>query len=199
MFQTKTTTGKAIGFGPALRSLISALPLLAATLTTGPAMAQQQAASSDLPGGASSLQETYDDWRVACAVQTAQDGTKTKRCAVSQEQADANSKQRVLAIEMRYTDKTLQATFVMPFGLLLDKGISLKVDDNAVGSMLPFHTCLPGGCIVITPIADKSAAALRSGTTLFINAVAENGQPLQVKASLKGLAAGLDRISALMK
>ena len=43
------------------------------------------AASSSLPGGASSLNETYRDWRVACAQQGA-----AKRCVLSQIQAQQN-------------------------------------------------------------------------------------------------------------
>ncbi|PRD40335.1 invasion protein, partial [Phyllobacterium phragmitis] len=51
----------------------------------------QTGGSSTLPGGASSLNEVYRDWRVGCV----QQGT-TKRCAMSQIQAQQNG-QRVLA------------------------------------------------------------------------------------------------------
>lgn len=47
-----------------------------------PAGANAGRTASGLPGGASSLSETYRDWRVACV----QDGT-AKRCSLSQVQA----------------------------------------------------------------------------------------------------------------
>jgi invasion protein IalB len=47
-----------------------------------------------LPGGASSLQETYQDWSLACR------STPKVVCTVSQQQTQQNG-QRVLAIELR--------------------------------------------------------------------------------------------------
>ncbi|MBN9047563.1 MAG: invasion associated locus B family protein [Rhizobiales bacterium] len=47
-----------------------------------------------LPGGASSLQETYQDWQVACRI-----ANGTRLCAISQQQTQQNG-QRVLAIEL---------------------------------------------------------------------------------------------------
>ena len=48
-----------------------------------------------LPGGASSLQETHGDWRVACAQQNGK-----KVCAFSQQQTDKDTRQLVLAVEL---------------------------------------------------------------------------------------------------
>lgn len=60
---------------PSVRFLVIAALAVA---TSAPATAQ----TSGLPGGASSLNETYKDWRIACA----QEGS-TKRCVMSQVQA----------------------------------------------------------------------------------------------------------------
>ena len=75
-----------------------ALALCGAILLSPAAASAQD--PSGLPGGASSLRETYDDWIVNCAVQS-QDGGNIKHCALSQEQTDNNSHQRVLAIELK--------------------------------------------------------------------------------------------------
>ena len=47
-------------------------------LSTFPVMAQEKA---ELPGGASSLRETYQDWTVQCQVVN-----NVKQCAISQQQ-----------------------------------------------------------------------------------------------------------------
>ncbi|RVJ00454.1 hypothetical protein CN193_18425 [Sinorhizobium meliloti] len=59
---------------------------------TVPAAAQE--ATSKLPGGASSLQETYETWSLACQA------TPQTVCAISQQQVQQNG-QRVLAIELK--------------------------------------------------------------------------------------------------
>ena len=84
------------------------------------------AAASTLPGGASSLNETYKDWRVTCVQQGA-----TKRCALSQTQVQQNG-QRVLAIELAApSGNTVTGTLVLPFGLALDSGIAFQIDEKA--------------------------------------------------------------------
>lgn len=55
-----------------------------------------QTSPSTLPGGASSLQESYDDWRVFCMEPTGQ-----KICILSQQQIDGRTRQRILALERR--------------------------------------------------------------------------------------------------
>jgi len=68
------------------------LAIAGAIAPLAPALAQD---APSLPGGASSLQETFGDWRVACWVTDA-----SRNCALSQQQARQNG-QRVLAIELR--------------------------------------------------------------------------------------------------
>ena len=101
-------------------------------------------AGQGLPGGASSLQETYGDWRVACAQQN---GKKT--CALSQRQTDKDSRQLVLAVELSApaADKA-EGTLILPFGLAIERPITLQIDQAAAGQALHFRTCLPVGCLV---------------------------------------------------
>jgi invasion protein IalB len=77
------------------------------------------AQENTLPGGASSLQETYQDWGLA------RQSTPKVVCAVSQQQSQQNG-QRVLAIELRRGETDAVAgNLVLPFGLLLDAGATL--------------------------------------------------------------------------
>ncbi|WP_353041942.1 invasion associated locus B family protein [Mesorhizobium sp. M1423] len=148
--------------------------------------------ASTLPGGASSLQETYQDWRLSC-----QSAAPRAICTVSQQQAQKNG-QRVLAIELHRNGKdTLSGDLVLPFGLLLDAGATLQIDDGQPRKPLRFSTCLPGGCIVPLSFDTAMIAALRAGTALRVKAQSTDGKEFALPISLKGLAAALDRLQVL--
>jgi invasion protein IalB len=181
------------GTGLALAAGVQALP---AQL---PATAQTQiqppgAPATTLPGGASSLQETFGDWQVACMVQGAE-----KHCATTQEQVNQQSHQRVFAVEIGSAGEKLEGVLLMPFGLSLDRGISLQIDDQPAQPVLRFRTCLPGGCLVPLTFDAKTAALLRSGTTLKAKAVAEGGPEQVYTISLKGFSQAIDRVAVLIK
>lgn len=154
-----------------------------------PATAQD--AISKLPGGASSLQETYETWSLACQA------TPQTVCVISQQQMQQNG-QRVLAIELkREGDGALIGNLVLPFGLQLDAGATLQIDTAAPQQPLRFSTCLPGGCLVPFNFNGEAVAALRAGTVLKVNVQSIDGKEVPLSISLKGLAAALDRLEVL--
>lgn len=151
-------------------------------------------AASGLPGGASSLNETYQDWQVVCVQQGAQ-----KRCVLSQVQTQQNG-QRVLAIELDApSGNTVSGTLVMPFGLALAAGVSFQIDEKAEMPPVPFRTCLPGGCLVSVTFDAATIVALRSGAALKIRATADGGAPALFSVSLQGFATALDRVATLSR
>ena len=152
------------------------------------------AAPATLPGGATSLQETFGDWQVACVVQG-----PAKRCALTQEQVNQQSRQRVFAIELSTTGDKLEGVLLMPFGLALDRGVTLQIDDQPAQAALKFRTCLPGGCLVPLSLDGKSAASLKVGTVLKARAAADGGTDQLYTVSLKGFAQALERVAALSK
>lgn len=148
-----------------------------------------------LPGGATSLNETHGDWTVACIVQD-----NNKRCTLSQQQVDAQSRQRMLAIELgAAADGKTQGALVLPFGLALDKGVVLRVDEGEPLPALAFRTCLPAGCVVPVSLDPAMISALRKGKKLQLEAVADGGKPVSFSISLAGLAGALDRLAELGK
>ncbi|WP_246717108.1 invasion associated locus B family protein [Rhizobium leguminosarum] len=152
------------------------------------------AAASNLPGGASSLNETYKDWRVACAQQDA-----AKRCTLSQVQAQQNG-QRVLAIEFNaQSGSTVSGTLVLPFGLALESGVSFQIDEEPATQPVRFRTCMPGGCLVTVTFDAPTLIALRAGTALKVKAVADGGAAIPFSISLQGFATALDRVGALSR
>jgi invasion protein IalB len=153
-------------------------------------------AAPALPGGASSVQETYQDWRVTCAQREGANPT----CAMSQTQANQKG-QRVLAIELTTADsgKTIHGNLVLPFGLLLDAGAALQVDAGKRGAANRFSTCLPSGCIVPLTFEAATMTALRAGQKLIVHAHALDGQrDMNFPISLKGFAPALDRTIQLL-
>ena len=156
------------------------------------AQAQSGGKPSSLPGGASSLNETYEDWRVACVHQAAE-----KRCVLSQVQTHKNG-QRVLAIELgSAAGNAISGALVLPFGLALDAGVNLHVDENPLVQSLRFRTCMPAGCLVSINFDAPTLVALRAGTTLNVTAIADGGTDALFSISLQGFAAALDRLGAL--
>src|SRR5690606_26236021 len=121
------------------RFMRTCLLTLAAAITTvamTAAHAQQPAtpAASTLPNGAASVSETYGDWTVDCRLVD-----RRKQCLLSQVQGNKETGRRVYAIEPTPPagGKT-EGTILMPFGLNLDAGAVLKLDDKDLGKGLRF-------------------------------------------------------------
>jgi invasion protein IalB len=160
-----------------------------------PAAAPAQAQpASPLPGGATSLQETHGDWVVACALQ----GT-VKRCGLTQEQTNQQTRQRVFAVELTPVGDKIEGVLLLPFGLVLDQGVVLQVDELAQGQPMRFRTCLQAGCLAPVTFDARQAAALRGGAVLKMRVMPEGGQSTVLTVSLKGLGPALDRTVALAR
>ncbi len=158
-------------------------------------MSSLSAFAAPLPGGASTLQETFEDWTVSCQSQQ-----ETTVCAMRQEQSSTQTGQRVLTAELRNTEGgKVDGVILMPFGLDLAKGANLKIDE-AAGPTLAFSTCLPQGCLAPVSFDAKQVAAVKGGQNLNVTTTALNqSQPVAFKISLKGFGAALDRILTLTK
>lgn len=170
------------------------------TSATGPGRPHVELAQSTtppaqqtLPGGASSLSESYQDWQVSCGIVN-----KLRNCALSQMQVQQNTGQRVLSLELKAADDgSVTGTLVMPFGLVLNTGVTLQVDDKAAGKALRFRACFPEGCTVPLSFDVATVASLREGSTLKIKAQANDGSDVELTVSLKGFGPALDRVTAL--
>ena len=175
------------------------LVLRASRLTATPMLAQQPAQPPPPPSAVSgeptSVQETYQDWIVACVQR---EGKKV--CALTQQQLDKDSRQRVLGIEVStITPEKAEGTLVLPFGLAVSRDVTLQIDGATLGAPLRFRTCIAAGCLVALSFDTQSVANLKKGTALAIHATADSGQPISFGLSLKGFASAFDRTAALIK
>ncbi|WP_181707847.1 invasion associated locus B family protein [Chthonobacter rhizosphaerae] len=182
----------ALVFGALAGSAQAAAPARTGVDAVG-AQAGTGASPSTLPGGASSLQETFQDWFVACVQQG-----PGKSCSFAQIQTDNRSGQRVLSVELVPSGDTATGILILPFGLDLDSGVALFVGDEAVGPSLRFRTCLAVGCIVPLAFDGAATALLKSGAAMTVKARAENRQEVAFAVSLKGFTTALDRTAALL-
>lgn len=152
------------------------------------------AAAAPLPGGASSLVETYEDWTVVCQMQQA-----APACVVRQVQTNNQTKQAVLTVEVARTEgDEMRGALVLPLGLDLSQGAQLKLDDVAFGKPLPFSTCVPAGCVVSLTFKSEVVSALKAGKALSIGVTPANAtSPVAFSISLKGISNALSRIAEL--
>lgn len=154
----------------------------------------QAQAPSTLPGGASSLNETYEDWTVVCT--TVEQG---KICMMGQQQRKSDTGQLVLAAEFGAVSRDeVKGSLVLPFGLRLADGVSLQIDDGPASQPLPFATCLPAGCVVQVSFDAATVEALRAASAVKLVARAhDGGSEVLLGLSLKGFAAAHDRAVSL--
>lgn len=172
----------------------SAFTLALVLATPAPVFGQEPT----LPGGAASLREMHGDWAVVCSIQT-EGSKKAKTCAFTQEQFAKDTRQRVVAIELKPTAANLKGVLALPFGLALEKGVTYQVDEGQLSGVQRFRTCLPAGCLVPIDFDAKLATSLKSAKVLKIRATADGGQETNFSISLNGFPSAFDRTMALMK
>jgi len=174
---------------PSIRPSLAAIATL--VFSTSISVAQE----TNLPGGATSLNETHGDWRVTCATQE-----NVVRCAVSQIQVNNQNRQRVLSVELTAAEggNSAEGTLVLPFGLALDRGVALSIDEGEPRPPLRFSTCFPAGCLVPLTFNADAVTAMRAGTALKVKAAAnDSGQEVNFSISLSGFTSALARAAEL--
>ena len=93
----------------------------------------------------------------------------------------------------------VKGSLIMPFGLALDAGVTLQIDDGPVTAPVRFKTCFPAGCVIPLDWPASTVKALRTAQKLKAGAQAENGQPTSFAISMGGFASALDRAIALVQ
>jgi invasion protein IalB len=181
-----------------LRLFFSILTL-ASLAGAGGATAQQPAKAAtpaQLPNGASSINETYGELTVNCRLIDGQ-----KQCLLAHVQGNSQTGQRVFALELKSPkDGKTEGTILMPFGLKLDSGVVLKLDEKDLGQGLHFSTCLPQGCLVPVSLPTTATDAMKKGKTLTVASLNQaNGELVAFNVPLDGFAAATARVAELGK
>lgn len=146
------------------------------------------------PNGASSIVETFGDWTVDCRA-----AESRKMCLLVQSQGDARSGQRLFAIELRAPrEGRSDGTILMPFGLKLENGAILKLDDKDLGQGVRFSTCVPAGCLLPVSFPKVATDAMTSAARLTVAALnLSSGEAVTFNVTLNGFAAAFRRAAQL--
>jgi len=180
-----------------LLAIGASLPLAAPSAraedtATKPAPEAAKPAES-LANGASSITETYSDWTVTCGIAEGR-----KICVSSQTLTDQQG-QRQIAIQFAAPKggKT-EAVVLLPFGLALDEGAQLAIDDKAIGERSRFSTCLPAGCVVPLQLSASVIDGLKKGSVLTVTVTSDgNRDVIRFSLSLNGFSGALSRVAEL--
>ncbi|WP_159654060.1 invasion associated locus B family protein [Bosea sp. 125] len=157
-------------------------------------MSQSATATARLPNGASAVNEVYGDWTVDCRINDGQ-----KLCLLTQSQGDSRTNQRVFAIELRAPkDGRAEGTILMPFGVKLENGAVLKLDEKDLGQGLRFSTCVPAGCLLPISFPTVATDAIKGGKTLTAAALnLSSNDVVSFNIALNGFGPALDRLVQL--
>ncbi len=173
-----------------------AAPKPVAQAVTPALTAPTPAPAAQLPNGASSITEDYGDWTVRCRIENGQ-----KLCVLSQAQGNRQTGQRMFAIELiTPKDGKTDGTILMPFGLKLEAGATLKLDDKALGQGVRFSTCVPDGCLLPVSFPTIATDAMKTAKTLSVASLnLGNGEAVTFNVSLNGFGQALARVVELGK
>lgn len=156
-------------------------------------------AASTLPGGVSSLQEHYQDWRVICRISDGTKDTAGVQCYMIQQALDSRTHRRVMSVRLEPDGVQVRGVATVPFGLDLVRGLTLTSDVQPVGDSYSFSTCLPTGCLVPLSFDDQQWNTLLKEDKATFTAMTFSGQPMKLAFSTKGLAQALQRVRTLMQ
>ena len=161
-----------------------------------PNVSQPATQAATLPNGASAFNATFGDWTGDCR---SADGQRL--CVLLQSQGNSQTGQRVFAIELRAPkDGRAEGTILFPFGMKLENGAVLRLDDKDLGQGLRFSTCLAQGCLLPISFPKVATDAMKAGKALTVAALnLSNAEPVSFNVSLTGFGAALDRITQIDK
>lgn len=151
-----------------------------------------------LPYGGVHAQSTpriFENWAVRC-----EDDQAKKRCEVFQRLLHRETQLRVMEFAIGYPDAVdgsamgaARGVAVLPHGLLLQDGATVKIDDGQVFKFV-IRTCLADGCYGYLSLNDFMLQQLRGGKEITFGFKTVEGEPYEIVLSLKGISAALDHI-----
>jgi invasion protein IalB len=159
--------------------------VLSLALMTLPAHAQEVPSSPDAKAEAA---KSFGDWRLRCEVPS---GSTVEQCALMQTVVAEDHPDLTLIVAVRVVGGKLKLLRVVaPLGVLLLRGLGLKIDTTDMGKA-SFTRCLGDGCVADVEMDDTLADLLKKGqvATFIIFRTPEEG--IGIPVSLRGFSEGL--------
>lgn len=141
---------------------------------------------------ASSVKETYQDWRLTC-----NETGENSVCEIQQMIVNQN-KQVVSMISFGPSgDRPKALQIALPHMLDLTQGVQIVIDNNA-STVMPFRYCSSQACFVLIPEDSELLDQMKSGTAGIIRARQMGQQQLlQIQFSLMGFTAASSSLGEL--
>lgn len=165
--------------------------------------AQQPAAGQQTQPAADNAPRVtkFDDWYFRCVDVAAGEGKTVPQCEVAQiaqvKQGETNVNVLTLAIAKtapevgkKPSENDLLLTALVPLNVVLPVGLGLSTDGKDVMT-IPYRNCNEAGCWAQQKLDAKMLAALQKSTVSEARLRLMNGQNINLKFSLKGLAKAL--------
>ncbi|HXR95355.1 MAG TPA: invasion associated locus B family protein [Rhizomicrobium sp.] len=164
-------------------------------LISGAALAQAPAAAPAAPPPPPEV-KNIGDWAVRCFPSQTQ-----SPCDMYQQQNDAKSGQRVLAVSLAYiphVDKhAIQIS--VPLGVSIPRGVVIQAG-SYTSPVMPYRRCDRAGCyvemLIENPVVDQLSHA---GDNALIKLTADDGKNYELKLSLNGFSAAHDSMTEQAK
>jgi invasion protein IalB len=186
----KGIVARAIGWRNAQRLASAAVVAgLSLALMTLPAGAQGGSQSPD--ARAEGAAKSFGDWRLRCEVPS---GSTVEQCALMQTVVAEDHPDLTLIVAVRVVGGKLKLLRVVaPLGVLLLRGLGLKIDTTDMGKA-SFTRCLGDGCVADVEMDDTLADLLKKGqvATFIIFRTPEEG--IGIPVSLRGFSEGLEAL-----
>ena len=134
------------------------------------------------------VRSTHENWELRCDTPP---GAQAEQCVVMQ-YVTAEDRENVglTVIALKTADKQARILRILaPLGVLLPRGLGLRIDDKDMGSA-GFIRCLPNGCIAEVIMDETLISSLTTGkeATFIIFQTPEEG--IGIPISLAGFGAG---------
>lgn len=138
------------------------------------------------------VRSVHNDWQIRC--ETAP-GAPAEQCALVQSvTAEDRPNVGLTVIILKTADgKNRIMRVLVPLGVLIPKGLGLRIDQTDIGSAA-FVRCLPNGCVSEVYLDEKLIAQLRGGKTALFLIYQTPEEGIGVPLSLSGFSAGYDRL-----
>lgn len=166
------------------RLLFTWFALAAACCLAWPVMAQTAGQPQE-----GTVKAQHGDWQVICKPPPA--GAKNEICALVQAvSAEDRNNVGLTVYFQKFQDGTKVLRIFAPLGILLPRGIGLKIDDKDIGNA-PFLRCHSFACYAQVTVDDPLVDKLKTGQTAIFIIFQTEEAGIGIPVSLAGFANAL--------